>query len=101
MVMATVLMSSARKPPSMPQSQENTHTMIGDFTENNVPNSDNYLQCVEFTCARLDGRIPDILHVKIWRTVLLWMFLHSSFFTSLLPYFSICLDLGPVLRASR
>jgi len=33
MAMAMVMMSSERKPPSMPPSQDEAHIMIGDFTE--------------------------------------------------------------------
>jgi hypothetical protein len=75
-----------QKPPSMPPSQDEAHTMIGDFTESTVSNSDNDLHLVRATSARLDGRMPDISEVEIWRTVLLWMFLLSLFF-SLLLYF--------------
>jgi len=85
------MMSMERKPPSMPPSQDEAHTMIGDLTEITVSNSDNDLRFVQVTSARLDCRMPVIPEVEIWRTVSLWMFLFSSclsFFTSL--------DLGPV-----
>jgi len=81
MVMA--MMSSERKPPSMLPSQDEAHTMIGCFTEITVSSSDNDLHLVWVTSARLDGRMPDIPEVEIWRMVLLWMFLLSLHFTSL------------------
>jgi len=87
MVMATAMMnSSERKPPSMQPSQDEAHTMIGHFTEITVSNSDDDLHLVRVTSARLDGRMPDIPEVEIWRTVSLWMFLLSLLF-SLLHYF--------------
>jgi hypothetical protein len=72
--------------------------MIGDFTEIAVSNSDNDLHLIRVTSARLDGRMPDIPGVEIWRTVSLWMFLLSLLFSSL--YFFTSLDLGPVQMAS-
>jgi len=69
----------------MPSSQDKAHTMIGDFTEITVSNSDNDLHLVQATSARFDSRIPE---VEIWRMVLLWMFLLSlSLLFSLLDYF--------------
>jgi len=100
MMMATVMMRSERTPPSMPQSQDKTHSMIGDFTKNTVPISDNDLQQLQCTNARLDSRMPALLEVEIWTSVLLWMFVVSLFFTSLLPHFFTCFDLGPVQTAS-
>jgi len=96
--MATVMamMSSERKSPSMPPSQDEAHTTIEDFTEITVSNSDDDLHLIRVTSARLNGRIPDILEVEIWRTVLLWMFLLSLLFL----YFFTSLDLGPVQMAS-
>jgi len=41
MAMAMVMMSSERKPPSMPPSQDEAHTTIEDFTEITVSTSDN------------------------------------------------------------
>jgi len=87
MVMATVMMSSERKPPSMPPSQNNAHTMIGDFTEITVSNSDDDLHLVQVTSARMDSWMPDIPEVEIWRTVSLWMFLLSLLFSLLLYFF--------------
>jgi len=87
--------SSERKPPSMPPSQHEAHTMIGDFTEITVSNSDNDLHLVRVTSARLDSRMPDIPEVEIRRTVSLWMFPFSSS-----HYFITSLDLGPVQMAS-
>jgi hypothetical protein len=98
MAMAMVMMSSKRKPPSIPPSQDEAHTMIGDFTEIIVSNSDDHLHLVRVTSARLDGLMPDIPEVEIWRTVLLWMFILSLLFSSL--YFFTSLDLGPVQMAS-
>jgi len=46
-----------------------TLTMIGDLTEITVYNSDNDLHLLRVTSARLDGRMPDIPEVEIWRTV--------------------------------
>jgi hypothetical protein len=69
MQMAMMMMLSERKPPSMPSSQGEAHTVIGDFTEITVCNSDNDLHLVRVTSARLDSRMPDIPEVEIWRTV--------------------------------
>jgi len=94
-----MMMSSERKPPLMPKSQGKADTMIGDFTEITVSNSDNGLHFVRVTSARLDGRMPDIPEVEIWRTVLLWMFL-LSLLSSLLLYFFNSLDLSLVQMAT-
>jgi hypothetical protein len=96
--MAMAMMSSELKPPWLPPSQDETHTMIGDITEITVSNSDNGVHLVRVTSARLDGRMPDIPEVEIWRTVSLWMFLVSLLFSSL--YFITSLDLSPVQMAS-
>jgi len=56
--MAMMMVSTERKPPSMPPSPDEAHTMIGDFTEITVSNSDNDLDLVRVTSARLDGRMP-------------------------------------------
>jgi len=85
MGIAMAMMSSERKPPSMPPSQDMAHSMIGDFTEITVSNSDNDLHLVGVMSARSDGQMPDIPEVEIWRTVSLWMlllFLLSLLFTS-------------------
>jgi len=87
MAMAMAMMSTERKPPSMPPSRDEAHTMIGDFTEITVSNSDNGLHLVRVMSARLDGRMPDIPEVEIWRTVSLWMFLLSLLFSLLLYFF--------------
>jgi hypothetical protein len=63
--MAMMMMSTERKPPSMPPSQDEAHTMIGDFTENTVSNSDNGLHLIRATSGRFDGRMPDIPEVEI------------------------------------
>ena len=81
-----MIMISERKPPSMPPSQDEALTVVGDFAEITVSNSDNDRHLVRVTSARLDGRMPDIPEVEIWRTVSLWMFLLSLLF-SLLLYF--------------
>jgi len=88
--MAMVMVTSERKPPSILPSQDEALAMIGDFTEITVCNSDNDLHLVRVTSARLDGRMPDIPAVEIWRTVLCWMFLLalSLLFTSLLLWIS-------------
>jgi len=90
-VMEMAMMSRQRKPPSMPPSQDEAHTMIGDFTEITVSNSDNDLHLVRVTSAKLNRRMPDIPEVEIWRTVSHWMFF---LFSSL--YFVDSLDLGPI-----
>ena len=77
MAMAMAMMSSERKPPWIPPSQDEAHTMIGDNTEVPVSDSDDNLRLVRVTSARLNGRMPDIPEVEIWRMVLLWMFLLS------------------------
>jgi hypothetical protein len=92
MAMAMIMMSSERKPPSMPPSQDEAHTMSRDFNKITVSNSDNDIHLVRVTSARLDGRMPDIPEVEIWRTVLLWMFLLSLPFSSV--YFFTLLLLG-------
>jgi len=78
---AMVIMSSERKPPSTPPSQVKINDTIGDFTAIAVSNSDDDRHLVQVTNERLNGRMPDSLEVKLWRTVLLWMVL---FFSSLL-----------------
>jgi len=92
MAMAMAMKSSERKPPPMPPSQDEAHTMIGDFTEITVSNSDNDLHLVRVTSARFDGRMPDIPEVEIWTTVSLGcsFFLFSSLylFTCLLLWIS-------------
>ena len=83
MAMAMVMISSKRNPPSMPPSQDVTHTMIGGVTEIAVSNSDNNRDLVQVTSTRLDGRMLDFMDVEICRTVSVWMFL-LSLFSSLL-----------------
>ena len=51
MVIAMAMMSSKRKPPSMPPSQDEAHTVIGDFIEITVSNSDNDLHLGRVTSA--------------------------------------------------
>jgi hypothetical protein len=63
--MAMVMMSSEWKPPSMPPSQDEAHTINGDFTEITVSNADNRLQLLRATSARVDGRMLDIPEVEI------------------------------------
>jgi len=84
--MPMMMMSTETKPPSMPPSHDETHAMIGDNTEGPVSNSDDDIRFLRVTSVRLDGRMPDIPEVEIWRTVLLWMFLLSLslLFTSVL-----------------
>jgi len=82
MAMVMVMMSSERKAPSMPKSQDKTHTMIEDFTGITVSISNNNLHLLPVTSARLDGRMPVNPEVEKWRTVSLWMFLLSIFFSS-------------------
>jgi len=96
MAMVTVVMSSERKPPSMPPSQDQAHTMIGDFTEITVPNSDDDLHLVKATSARL---------MVGCRTFRKWRYggryhLGCSFFLFCSLYFFTSLDLGPVQMAS-
>jgi len=86
--MAMAMMRSERKSPSMPPSQDKAHTMIADFNEITVSNSDDELHIVRGTNVRFDGRMPDIAEVEIWRTMSLWMFLLSLLFTSLLHWIS-------------
>jgi len=90
--------SSERKPPSMPPSQAEAHTMIGDFTEITVSNSDDDLHLVRVMSARLNGPMADLPEVEIWRTVSLWMSLLSFYFSSV--YFFTPLDLGQLQMAS-
>jgi len=52
MVMA-MTMSNKRPPPSMLPSQDDAHTMIGDFTRINVSNSNDNLHLVQPTSARV------------------------------------------------
>jgi hypothetical protein len=65
MAMAMMMMSNERKPPSMPPSQDTAHTIVGDFTEITVSNSENDLHLIPATSARFDGRMPDIPEVEI------------------------------------
>jgi hypothetical protein len=65
MAMAMMMLSTERKPPSMSPSQHMAHTMIEDFTEITVSNSDNGLHLIQGTSARFDGRMPDIPDVEI------------------------------------
>jgi hypothetical protein len=90
-----MIMSNKRKPSLMPRSPYNALTMIGDFNVITVSNSDNGLHLVRVTTARLDGRMPEILELELWRMVSLWMFQIFSF-----RYIFTCLDLGPVQMAS-
>jgi len=83
MAMAMMMMSTKRKAPSMPPSQDEAHTLIGNFTEITVSNSEVDLQLIRVTSARLDGRMSDIPEVEIWGIVSLWMLLLSLFFSSL------------------
>jgi hypothetical protein len=92
-----MMMSSERKPTSMSPSQDEAHTIIGDFTEVTESSSDNDVHLGQVMSARLHGRMPDIPEVEIWWTVLLWMFLLSHL-SSL--YILTSLDLGPVQMAS-
>jgi len=94
--MAMVMMSSKRKPPSTPPSQDEAHTMIGDFTEITVANSDNDLHLVRVTSAKLDGRMPDNSEVEIGGRC----YFGCSFFLFSLLYLFTSLDLGPVQMAS-
>ena len=64
-----MIMNNKRKAPSMPPSQDEAHTMIGDLTKITVSKSDNDQLLVRVTSARLDGRMPEIPEVEIWRTV--------------------------------
>jgi len=52
MAMTMAMTSSEWKPPSMPPSPDEAHTMIGDFTEIIVSNSDNDRHLVQVTSAR-------------------------------------------------
>ena len=61
-----------------------------------MSNSDNDLLLVRVTSGRLDGRMPDIPELVIWRTVSLGMSLPSLLF----PLLVTSLDLGPVQMAS-
>jgi len=91
----TMMNSSERKPPSMPPSQDEAHTMIGDFTEITVSNSDNDLHLVQVTSARFDGRRPDNSEVENGGRCHFGL----SFFLCSLPYFFTSLDVGPVQMA--
>ena len=93
MAMAMAMMISERKPPSLPPSQDETHTMSGDFTEITVPNSDDELHLVQATSA--------ILMVGC-RTFRNWRYGgRFNFGCSFLLFSSLYfLDLGPVQMAS-
>jgi predicted amidohydrolase len=60
MAIAMAMMGCERKPASMPPSQDEANTTVGDFTEITVSNSDNELHLIRVTSARLDGWMPDI-----------------------------------------
>jgi len=91
MEMVMMMMISEQNPPSMLPSHDEGHTIIGDFTKITVSDSDYDLHLVRVTCERLNGWMPDIPEVEIWRMVSLWMFLLSPLFSSLnflLPFIS-------------
>jgi len=94
--MAMVIMSSKRKPPSTPPSQDEAHSIIGDFTRITESNSDNDLHLVRVTSARLDGRMPDNSEVVIGGRC----YLGCSFVLFSLLYFFTSLDPDPVQMAS-
>ena len=48
-LLMAVMISSKQKPPSMPPSQDKAYTMIGDFAEITVSNSDNGLHLIRAT----------------------------------------------------
>jgi len=77
-----MMMSSEWKPPSMPKSQDTTDTIIGKFTEITVSNSDNDLYLVGVKNPRLNGWMPVIPEVEIWKTVFLWIILSLLFFNA-------------------
>jgi len=82
MAMASVMISSELKSPSLPPSHHGSHAITVDFTEITVFNSDYELHLVRVTNGRLNDWMSDIPEVEICRTVLLWMFPFSLFFTS-------------------
>jgi hypothetical protein len=69
MVMVMVMMSNKRKPLSMPPSQDQAHTIIGNFADITVSNSGNHLHVVRVTSVILDGRMPDIPELEILRNL--------------------------------
>jgi len=73
--MAIAMMSSERKPPSMLPSQDEAPSMIGDFSEMSVSNSNDDLHFVQVMNARLNGRISHHPEVETWRRLLPWVFL--------------------------
>jgi len=83
MAMAMAMISNVWKPQLMLQSHDEAYTMIGGYAEIAVSNSGNDQHLVQVMSARLDGRMPDIPDVEIWRTVSLWMFLLFHLFCSL------------------
>jgi len=76
MAMAIMMISSEWKPPSMPPSQDEAHTISGDFTEITLSNSDNDLHWLRVTSARLDSRMPDNSKVENGG----WCYFGCSFF---------------------
>ena len=95
MATAMAMMSSERKPPSMPPNQDEAHIMIGDFTEITGSNSDTDLHFVQVMSARWDSRMPDNSEVEIGRRC----YFGCSFFHFSSLYFFTSLDLGPVQMA--
>jgi len=69
------MISNVHMPLSMPQSHDQGHTKLKDFTEIMVSNSNNDLPLEAVTSARLDGRRPDIPDIEVGKTVSLCMFL--------------------------
>jgi len=65
MAMAMVMMGSERKPSSMPPSQDQAHTMIGECTKLAVSDSENDLLLVRVMSVRVDGRMHDCPEVEI------------------------------------
>jgi len=61
----TGIMSSERKPPLMLLSQDETHSVISDFSVITLSNSENDLLFVWVVSAGLEDQMPDILEVEI------------------------------------
>lgn len=76
-------MSSERRERLIVPSQDNAHPIIGDLIMISLSDSDDQ-RIVEVWSAILDGQMPDIPDLEIWRKVLLWMFLPMVLFSILL-----------------
>jgi hypothetical protein len=75
-----LMICSEQWPQSMPPSQDDVHSVIGDFTLITLSIFNNGLHLVQATRVELDREVSDSKMVEIWKTLSFWMFLLSVFF---------------------